>query len=258
LAVSSVLGLPVHLATDYGHWLGECLRAGQGAHVVTLNAEMTMQAAQDPRLAAAIRRAELVIPDGAGVVLHLRLRGKRVQRMPGIELAGAFLRQVGLWQQNASPRQAGYSAYPVVFYGGQPGTAAAAAAYWEAQVPGLTITLAQHGYLAAAEQETFLQQLVDLQPRVILVGLGVPRQELWIAQHRSLCPDAIWIGVGGSFDVWAGVKERAPAWFRDNHLEWLYRLYQEPWRWRRMLALPQFALRSLADYLGTAIATIVR
>ncbi len=256
LAVGSVLGLPVHLAADYGQWLTACLQAGQGAHVVTLNAEMTMQASQDPQLAAIIRRADLVIPDGAGVVWHLWLRGKRVKRTPGIELAGAFLTQVGYWQQKTPHRQEGQNAYPVVFYGGTPGTAAAAAAYWEAQVPGLTIALAQHGYLSPTEQDQFHQQLADLRPRVILVGLGVPRQELWIAQHRSQCPDAIWIGVGGSFDVWAGIKERAPAWCRRYHLEWLYRLYQEPWRWRRMLALPQFALRSLGDYLGTAIAAM--
>jgi N-acetylglucosaminyldiphosphoundecaprenol N-acetyl-beta-D-mannosaminyltransferase len=76
------------------------------------------------------------------------------------------------------------------------------------------------------------------------VGLGVPRQELWIAQHRYLCPQAIWIGVGGSFDIWSGTKNRAPAWLGKNNLEWLYRLYQEPWRWRRMLALPEFALKA--------------
>ncbi|WP_448564919.1 WecB/TagA/CpsF family glycosyltransferase [Trichothermofontia sp.] len=257
LAVSSVLGLPVHLADDYGQWMEACLKAGQGAHVVTLNAEMAMQAFQDPQLAAVIRRADLVIPDGAGVVLHLRLRGQRVQRTPGIELAADFLQQVGHWQAAAPARRDGHSSYPIVFYGGKPGTTAAAAAYWQRQVPGLAIALTQHGYLTAAEQAVFHQQLADLQPRLILVGLGVPRQEVWIAQHRSLCPDAIWIGVGGSFDIWAGVKERAPAWFRRYHLEWLYRLYQEPWRWRRMLALPQFALRSLADYLATGVASVV-
>ena len=79
------------------------------------------------------------------------------------------------------------------------------------------------------------------------MGLGVPRQEYWIRQHRHLCPHAIWIGVGGSFDIWSGVKTRAPRWLRENHLEWLYRLYQEPWRWRRMLALPQFFLKALRN-----------
>ena len=90
-----------------------------------------------------------------------------------------------------------------------------------------------------------MEQLKREQPQVIFVGLGVPRQELWIRQNRHLCPNAIWIGVGGSFDIWAGTKDRAPKWLRENNLEWSYRLYQEPYRWRRMLALPRFLLLSL-------------
>jgi N-acetylglucosaminyldiphosphoundecaprenol N-acetyl-beta-D-mannosaminyltransferase len=198
---------------------------------VTLNAEMTMQAERQPALARVIRQAELVIPDGAGVVLYLRLLfQQQVERCPGIELAESLL-------QNTTAR--------VFFYGGAPGVAATAAAYWQQRVPRLNIVGAQHGYLSPAEAEELSQNLTQLQPQLILVGLGVPRQELWIAQHRFLCPQAAWIGVGGSFDIWAGVKTRAPAWLADNHLEWLYRLYQEPWRWRRMLALPKFALKAL-------------
>ncbi|XTZ11959.1 MAG: WecB/TagA/CpsF family glycosyltransferase, partial [cyanobacterium endosymbiont of Rhopalodia inflata] len=102
-----------------------------------------------------------------------------------------------------------------------------------------------HGYLSSEEEELWRQTLLDKQPQLILVGLGVPRQEFWIRQHRYLCPQGIWIGVGGSFDIWSGTKERAPRWLRDNNLEWLYRLCQEPWRWQRMLALPRFFFRSL-------------
>ncbi len=79
------------------------------------------------------------------------------------------------------------------------------------------------------------------QPQVMLVGMGSPRQEQWIARHQALCPTAVWMGIGGSVDIWAGIKQRAPRWLRTIHCEWLYRLYQEPWRWRRMLVLPQFA-----------------
>ncbi|HEY9835334.1 MAG TPA: WecB/TagA/CpsF family glycosyltransferase, partial [Vampirovibrionales bacterium] len=80
-------------------------------------------------------------------------------------------------------------------------------------------------------------------------GLGVPRQEFWIRENRHLCPEAIWVGVGGSFDIWSGQKERAPVWLQRLQMEWAYRLYQEPWRWRRMLALPQFAWISLKTAL---------
>ena len=231
---SSVLGLPIHLLNDYSSWLAARAHQQKGCHVVTLNAEMTMQAEQNDQLASVIRHAELVIPDGAGVVLYLRLLGRQIQRCPGIELAESLLREFGRSQLGS-----------VVFFGGAPGVAQQAADLWQARVPGLTIVDTQHGYLTPETEPDFLYRLKTLQPRLILVGLGVPRQEFWIAEHRSLCPNAIWIGVGGSFDIWGGVKTRAPAWLRDNHLEWVYRLYQEPWRWRRMLALPKFAWRAI-------------
>lgn len=207
---------------------------GLGSHVVTLNAEMAMLAERNQNLARAIASSELVIPDGAGVVLYLRLKGKTIKRCPGIELAESLLRQVGQMGSNE----------PVFFYGGSPGVAIAAAERWQQRVNGLAIA-SQHGYLSETEETELETSLKELQPKLIFVGLGVPRQELWIAKNRHLCPQAIWVGVGGSFDIWAGVKTRAPAFFCDNHLEWLYRLYQEPWRWRRMLALPHFALKAV-------------
>jgi N-acetylglucosaminyldiphosphoundecaprenol N-acetyl-beta-D-mannosaminyltransferase len=207
--------------------------------VVTLNAEMAMQAEHNDDLASIIRKAELVIPDGSGVILYLWLQGHQQRRCPGIELAESLVRQAG---------QMG--SCPVFFYGGAPGVAQSAANVWQQQLPELAIAGVENGYLPPEAQQQLKVTLSSKQPRLILVGLGVPRQELWIAQHRYLCPDAIWIGVGGSFDIWAGIKSRAPGWLRDNHLEWLYRLYQEPWRWRRMMALPQFALKAIGQRLA--------
>jgi N-acetylglucosaminyldiphosphoundecaprenol N-acetyl-beta-D-mannosaminyltransferase len=238
----SVLGLPVHLLDDYAGWLVARAQQQQGCHVVTLNAEMTMAAEHNLPLAQIIRQAELVIPDGAGIVLYLKLYGRSTQRRPGIELAESLLREFGRVLQNASQTP---SLGTVAFFGGQPDVIQTAATIWRERLPGLAIAVTQHGYLTPEDTPTFLQALKETQPQLILVGLGVPRQEFWIAEHRHVCPNAIWIGVGGSFDIWAGVKTRAPGWLRDNHLEWVYRLYQEPWRWRRMLALPKFAWRSL-------------
>lgn len=239
LEQSTVLGLPLHLSDRYLDWLRSRIQQRQSAHVVTLNAEMAMQADGNPQLAQVIRQADLVVPDGAGVVLYLRLRGKRIQRCPGIELAEALIQQLPTIAMPDGKR-------PVLFfYGGAPGVAQTAAESLKIRVPDLAIAGVQHGFLSPEEQPQFRQALKELQPNVILVGLGVPRQEFWIAEHRHLCPNSIWIGVGGSFDIWAGTKERAPEWLRNNHLEWSYRLYQEPWRWRRMLALPHFAWKAL-------------
>ena len=232
----SVLGLPVHVMDDYPNWLLYSLQAGKGTHVVTLNSEMTIQAEKNPTLANIIQNAELVIPDGAGVVLYLQyLLGKKIQRIPGIELAEKLLQTVAQQQISAS----------IFFYGGAPGVATKAADLWKQKLPTLTISGTHSGYHSPEEEQQLLQSLSQLQPQIIFVGLGVPRQELWISKNRHLCPNSIWIGIGGSFDIWSGTKTRAPNWLANNNLEWLYRLYQEPWRWRRMLALPEFVLKSL-------------
>lgn len=239
-----VLGLPVHLLDDYNRWLETRLHQQIGSHVVTLNSEMVMQAESNEALADIIHKAELVIPDGAGVVLYLRLQGQQQRRCPGIELAEYLLRQASQLRESC----------PVFFYGGAPGVAQRAAEVWQQKLPQLAIAGIENGFLSPEAEQQFKLTLKVKQPRLILVGLGVPRQELWIAQNRHLCPQSIWIGVGGSFDIWAGVKSRAPAWLRDNNLEWLYRLYQEPWRWRRMMALPHFALKAIGQRLKDALS----
>ena len=240
LAQFPVMGLSVHLLDNYDRWLGTRLKQKTGGHVVTLNAEMVMQAECNEALAEAIRKAELVIPDGAGVILYLLIHGQRQRRCPGIELAESLLRQAAQLGESGS----------VFFYGGAPGIAQQAAEVWQQQLPELAIAGIANGYLSPEQEQELKATLQKQQPSLILVGLGVPRQELWIAQNRHLCPHATWIGVGGSFDIWAGIKSRAPVWLRDNHLEWLYRLYQEPWRWRRMMALPQFALKAIGHRLA--------
>jgi len=232
LKTLSVMGLPVHQSSDYVQWLNSRIAENKGTHVVTINAEMCMQAQQDAQLRQFIESADLVAPDGSGVELFFRLFKRRsVRRYPGIELAADLLASLGPGTK-------------VAFYGGKPDVVAAAADRWKVRSPNLNLAIVQHGYVKGAEFDDFLRRLEQAAPDVIFVGLGVPRQEFWIAQHRHLCPHAVWIGVGGSYDIWSGKKERAPKLMRSAHLEWLYRLYQEPWRWRRMLALPHFVWAS--------------
>ncbi|MGK7892402.1 MAG: WecB/TagA/CpsF family glycosyltransferase [Microcystaceae cyanobacterium] len=227
----SVLNLPLHLLPNYTDWLVERIEKRQGTHVVTLNAEMAILAEKEPEVADIIKKAQLVVPDGAGVVIYLRLRKYKQERCPGIELAASVMETVG------------HKGIPMAFYGGKPEIMEAAVKYWQQRIPNLSV-ISSHGYLSSEEQENWAKKLQEYQPQLILVGLGVPRQEFWIKKYRHLCPHATWIGVGGSFDIWSGVKSRAPKWLRNNNLEWSYRLYQEPWRWRRMLVLPQFFIRS--------------
>jgi N-acetylglucosaminyldiphosphoundecaprenol N-acetyl-beta-D-mannosaminyltransferase len=223
---ATVLGVPVSVCDDVLA-AAVALHGQGGGQIVTLNAEMTMAALADPALEGAIRGADLVIPDGAGVVWALGRQGIRVRRAPGIELA----RQ--LMEHGAA------AGWRVALVGATPEVLERLCSRLAEEIPGLQLVMAIHGYGDPRAWPELEERLLSMQPDLTLVALGVPRQELWIqALPHPLI--GLWMGVGGSFDVWAGVKKRAPGWMGRVHLEWLYRLIQEPTRWRRMLALPAF------------------
>lgn len=223
---ATLLGLPVDLTPDPLAAAAELIR--QGAQVVTLNAEMTMAAMKDPHLREVIRRAERVVPDGAGVVWALRLRGRTLSRKPGIELAEALL------------HHAAAAGWRVALVGAKPERLQGTKRYWLNRLPQLQLVRLIHGYQPPQAWPRIEEDLQNLRPDVVLVALGSPRQELWI--HRARADGhGLWMGVGGSFDVWSGASARAPRWMMALQLEWLYRLLQQPGRWRRVLALPRFA-----------------
>ncbi len=233
-----VLGVPVHVCPDVFE-AALALHGRGGGQIVTLNAEMTMAARVDPELGAAIAAADLVIPDGAGVVWALGLQGYRVRRSPGIELARDLL------------VHGATMGWRVALVGASPAVMEQLTARLRQELPGLTFILTAHGYQSEQAWPGLEQQLVAARPDLVLVALGIPRQETWI-QHLPARRVGLWMGVGGSFDVWAGVKKRAPLWMGALQIEWLYRLIQEPSRWRRMLALPQFAWAVLRQGRGSA------
>jgi N-acetylglucosaminyldiphosphoundecaprenol N-acetyl-beta-D-mannosaminyltransferase len=221
-----VLDVPVDVCPDVLQ-AALALHARGGGQIVTLNAEMTMAARSNAALGRAIAAADLVIADGAGVVWALGRQGHRLRRSPGIELAWALLEQA---------EQRGWR---VALVGASPAVMETLRALLSRKLPKMDLALCLHGYQPAEAWPGLERELLDLKPDLVLVALGVPRQETWIhglAEGRR----GLWMGVGGSFDVWAGTKKRAPAWMGRLHIEWLYRLLQEPSRWRRMLALPRF------------------
>lgn len=225
---AQVLDMPVDLIDFAGALalLAEAPDRGARLQVVTLNAEMAMQAQSDAELAAAIKGAGLVIPDGAGVVWALRRQGHQVARLPGIELIQQLFE--------------GHPGLRYYFLGADTSVCRAAARSAQARYPGLQIVGSHHGYFTPEDELQVLEAIRQAGPDVLLVGLGVPRQEKWIARHQDALGVPVCIGVGGTLDVLAGRVKRAPAVMRRAQLEWLYRLYKEPWRWRRMQALPRF------------------
>lgn len=229
---SEVLGFPVDpvgfegaLARVEAH-----LRERRPLRVVTLNAEMAMQALADSELAGIIRGAGLVIPDGSGVVWALRRHGVPVSKLAGVD----FVRHLA--------RFCAFGGHRLFLLGAAPGVAQKAAEVLQAQAPGLVIAGVRDGFWKPEEEPRVLEEIRQTRPDVILVALGVPRQEKWIARHQEALGVPVAMGVGGSFDVFAERVQRAPVWMQRLHLEWLFRLYQEPWRWKRMAGtLPRFA-----------------
>lgn len=206
-----------------------------GSHqVVTANAELIYRAWHDPELLQVINRASLVTADGSGVLWAARRLGTPLpERVTGIDLTLDLV------------EEAVRCGWRLFFYGGLPGVANEAAARLAREYPGLQVAGTAHGYLEAAAEEAMLDDLRRLRPHLLLVGLGMPRQEFWLGRHLAGLQVPVGLGVGGTLDVLAGRARRAPAWVQRVGLEWAYRLVREPSRWRRQLALPIFAWKIL-------------
>ncbi len=213
------------------------LRVGGSHLVVTPNAEMLQACRTSRTLRAILAEADLVVPDGAGVVLASRLAGTPLkQRVAGIELADAVL---------ALLAERGGSVFLV---GAEPGVADAAASALATRHPGLRVAGVHHGYFAPEEDEAVAQAVAAQHPDLLLVGMGVPRQECWLSRWLPVTGATVGMAVGGAFDVWAGRTRRAPRWMRRTGLEWAYRLAAEPRRLRRMLAIPRFLWAALWEH----------
>lgn len=199
--------------------------------ICTVNPEFLVDARRDPAFAAALARADLHVPDGAGVLWAARRMGRplreRVTGSDGIEYIC---------------ERAALRGWRVYFLGAAPGVAERAAAILAARYPGLQVAGCYAGSPADAEWPEIRARLDAAAPDILFVAYGHPRQDFWIDRHRHELPAAVAIGVGGAFDFVAGVAPRAPVWMRRNNLEWLHRLITQPWRWRRMLKLPIFVV----------------
>ena len=235
----AVTGLP--LDTGDVDWAEAQVRehlAGQGGclHIVTMNAEMAIQAADNADLAAIILAAGLVLPDGSGVVWAAARRGRPVRKMAGVAFVEAIARACVATERS------------LYLLGAAPGVAAAAAEVLQTRYPRLAIAGIRDGYFAPETEPEVLAAIRESGAGALLVALGVPRQEVWISRHGAALGIQVAMGVGGSFDVISGRLQRAPGWMIRLHLEWLYRLVQEPWRWKRMASLlPRFVRAAIAS-----------
>ena len=230
-----ILGVPVHPMTmvQAVDSLEQRLLSGEQTFVVTANAEIIMMCQEDAAYNEIIcHRAELVLPDGAGAVWAGRHLGYQVpERVAGFDLYNQLL---------ALSAKKGYKAY---FFGGSPGVAEAAKSKSEELYPGVQIVGCHNGYFTDADVPGIIEEINNSGAEMLFVALGAPKQEKWILAHRQELKPRILMGIGGSFDVLAGKMERAPKWMQDASLEWAFRLYKQPSRFMRMMALPKFALK---------------
>lgn len=231
-----VMGVPINPITNEEMTpLIQKILSGNTTHaLLTPNPEMVMAAATNPAFMEALQAAEVVIPDGIGLIIASRLRNLGLkERVTGIDTMEKIL---------ACCHQQHYSFY---LLGGKPGRAEKAVAAIEKQYPGIRVAGCHHGYFKDEEEEAVLAQIRNASPDVLFVCLGFPRQEIWINHHRSQLSSRLLMGVGGSVDVYAGEVKRAPVFFQKLGLEWLYRLIQEPSRVGRMMVLPLFLWKAL-------------
>lgn len=199
--------------------------------VVTVNTEFVMAARHNSDFREAINRAALVVADGIGIVWASYLGKTHVpERITGTDTVEALAKRCAA------------SGYRMYLLGAKPGVAEQAAARLRAVAPGLAIAGTYAGSPASAEEDAILERIGAANADVVCVAYGAPAQDLWIYRNLARLPVAVAMGVGGAFDFLSGRQRRAPRIMQRVGLEWLYRLYREPWRWRRMLAIPRFML----------------
>lgn len=207
----------------------ELLRSPGAHYVATPNPEIVEACRENLAARQAVNGADLVLPDGIGVVKGAKLLGTPLKaRLPGIEFAA------GLMERMAAE---GLSLY---LLGAKPGVAEAAAERLAEKYPGLKIAGTHDGYFR--EDGPVVEAVRQSGADCVFVCLGAPKQELWMAKHGKETGARLLCGLGGSLDVFAGVVERAPKFWTDHGLEWFYRLCSDPRRARRMVKLPLFLL----------------
>jgi len=214
------------------------VRSGAPHQVVTVNPEFIVSAQSDAAFRAVLNTASLAIPDGFGLLWAAILLGAPLkERVAGSDIVPGIA---------ALAAQRGYRLF---LLGAAPGVAKEAGQRLRDQNPGLIIAGTYAGSPALEEERTIVSLIQSAAPHILLVAYGAPQQDLWIARNLTRLNVPVAMGVGGTFDFIAGQAVRAPLWMRRAGLEWLHRLWHEPWRWRRMLALPKFIALVIRSWL---------
>ncbi|WP_010648251.1 WecB/TagA/CpsF family glycosyltransferase [Oceanobacillus massiliensis] len=207
------------------------LNTGQQCFVVTANPEIVMKAREDDTYKQIIQSADYVIPDGSGIIMAANYIKQPLQeKIPGYDLMIDLLKFAEIQ---------GLSCY---FLGAKEYINEKAVLQAEKQFPNLKIAGYHHGFFEI-DDSVIADEVANSNPDIVLVALGFPKQEQWIAKHKDKFSKGLFMGVGGSFDVLAGEVKRAPKQWINLNLEWLYRLLKQPFRYKRIIKVFEFMFR---------------
>ena len=203
-------------------------------NVVTINPEMIQYAKKNSEFKNLIKTADLVIPDGIGVEIGLKILGHKVRRIAGIEFAHCLIEEYSK------------DSKPIALIGAKPEIIEKAVFNLKEENPLINICYQHDGYFK--DDDSIIEDLTNSKPALVLVALGSPKQEFFINKAQQFIKDAVFVGIGGSFDVWSGVVKRAPVIYQKLGLEWLYRTIKEPKRFKRIFpTLPMFVINVLFE-----------
>ncbi|MEN8097434.1 MAG: WecB/TagA/CpsF family glycosyltransferase [Chloroflexota bacterium] len=233
-----VLGVPIHKVT-YSELMDQIqswIDNGQKAQLATANPEFIMEARKDSIFRLILERATLSVADGIGLMAAARWKGRplpeRITGSDGVPLIA-----------EAAARQG----WRIYLLGAAPGVAKKTAAELIQRYPDLEIAGTYAGSPSQDEEDDLVERINQSKADILFVAYGAPKQDKWIARNLHRLDVSMAMGVGGAFDFISGIILRAPQWMQRVGLEWLYRLMREPWRWRRMLVLPWFAVLVLFE-----------
>ena len=212
------------------------LQEHRGMHIVTINPEMIFLGNKNDEFGRVLKEADLIIPDGVGIKLALKIKGINQENIPGIDFSKRLINICAL------------EGYTIGLLGAKEEIVQKAAQNLREEYKNINITYVRNGYFDKAQEEIIIQELKAIEPKVLFVALGAPKQEFLISKLRKELQETIFIGVGGSFDVWSGAVKRAPEIYQKLGLEWLYRTIKEPARFKRIFpALPMFLIRVIIE-----------
>lgn len=213
--------------------------SGTPHQVVTVNPEFIVTAQSDDDFRRVLNASALALPDGVGLLWAARFLGRPLQE-----------RVTGTDTMQRLAALAAQKDYSLFLLGAAPGVAVETAARLCETYPGLRIVGTHAGSPALEEEDEIVRMIQRAKPDILFVAYGAPQQDKWIARNLERLGVPVAMGVGGAFDFISGRTKRAPRWVQRLGLEWLHRLCHEPWRWRRMLALPKFVWLVLRECLA--------